>query len=90
MTQYFYLDKTTQINSNEQGKSINTTYIDIELAKWSHISNPCIGTTQNDGVHQVYYYEKQFQEIDYLYFEVVGRPGKNWNTNNSIIGGSEW
>ena len=59
-----------------------------ELARWKHISNPQPGTIQTNNVYRTRYRWREFPEFESVYFEVIGRPGKNWNTHNYTVGGS--
>lgn len=61
-----------------------------DLARWKHISNPQRGTIQTKNVYRTRYRRRQFPEFESVYFEVIGRPEKNWNTHNYTVGGSGW
>ena len=61
-----------------------------DLARWKHISNPQRGTIQTKNVYRTRYRKRQFPEFESVYFEVIGRPEKNWNTHNYTVGGSGW
>lgn len=61
-----------------------------DLAQWRHISKPQPGTIQTKNVYRTSYKKYKFPEINNLYFEVIGRPEKNWNTQKYITGGTGW
>lgn len=86
--QFFELSKYTQPTAGKPGDPVYQTW--SELANWQHISDPQPGTIQTSNVYRTRYRESLFLELKELYFEVIGRSGKNWNTHKYITGGTGW
>ena len=86
--QFFELGKYTQPLTGRPGVPGYEPWSD--LAQWRHISKPQPGTIQTKNVYRTSYKKYKFPEINNLYFEVIGRPEKNWNTQKYITGGTGW
>ena len=86
--QFFEFSKYTQPLTGRPGDPGYEPW--SELAHWQHISKPQLGTIQTKNVYRTCYKKYKFPEINSLYFEVIGRPGKNWNTQKSTTGGTGW
>lgn len=86
--QFFEFSKYTKPTSGRPGDPGYLPWSD--LASWRHISDPQPGTIQTTNVYRTLYRKSSFREIKSLHFEVIGRPGKNWNTHNYITGGTGW
>ena len=82
--QFFELSKYTKPISGD----LNDPWSD--LASWQHISEPQPGTLQTSNVYRTRYRESHFLELKDVYFEVIGTPGKNWNTHKYITSGTGW
>tara|TARA_A100001015_G_scaffold151307_1_gene167776 strand:- start:4448 stop:4930 length:483 start_codon:yes stop_codon:yes gene_type:complete len=86
--QFFEFSKYTQPLTGRPGDPGYEPWSD--LAHWRHISKPQPGTIQTKNVYRTCYKKNKFPEINNLYFEVIGRPEKNWNTQKYITGGTGW
>ena len=53
-----------------------------QIASWSYISKPTVGTLQKNNIYENYFYTSQVPEIGKISFEVRGAPCGDWNTTD--------
>ena len=57
-----------------------------QIASWSYLSNPSIGTMQKDTIYRNYYCKDQMPEIKDIVFKTIGSPGGDWETTEATDG----
>ena len=57
-----------------------------QLASWSYLSHPSIGTMQKDTIYRNYYCKDQMPEIKDIVFKTIGSSGGDWETIEATDG----
>lgn len=69
--QFFGFDEYHKLNDKDDPWT--------ELAKWSYISKPQMGTCQTNDVHKMFYKSYLFPEVNKINFSIEGSPYGDWN-----------